>query len=377
VEVRVDPGWSDTPVRLTREELEAAVADDVERVVATAVDAVAGAGTATEFSAVVLTGGASRMPLVAEYLSDALALPLCAAPDPALTNALGAARLAADRFAPADTAPGNEDRTAPAARRGKARPRREHRPARPGRRSGERAGSPTPGEKAVRPPARVAIVAGLFLLLVVGPSVALTLVGAGPGVATDGTAAAGDKTATDPASTGAGESAAPESTIAGAPRTSNAGHQVVAPSASQTSRNRTSTHRTSSTSTTQARSTSASSKASASPSAPATTAATTAATTSPAASTSTGGTTTGTTTTTNPPTTSAPPPTTTAPPPTTTSDPPPPVVSDPPPVVSSPPAPAPEPPASGGSTGTGTAPGSSDTSTPVSPPATDTTGATA
>ena len=372
VEVSVDPDWSATAIRLTREELEGAIADDVERVVATAIEAVAAAvTTADELSGVVLTGGASRMPLVAECLSDALAVPLYVATDPALTNARGAARVAAD-LGPAEAAVAEDEAVvgSPArVRHGRGRSGGERHADRPAAKSSGRSGRAANGGRAVRPPARVAVVAALFLVLVVGPSLALALVGAGPGVATDGTAAAGDKTASDPATDPAG---APVTPIDGAAQTSNAGHQVDAPSTTRATTHTTSGRTTSrsSSSRTASPATSSSKAATAATAGTATVPVTTATTTTPA-TTAVDTTTTGTTTSSGPVTSSDPPPATTSdPPPVTSSDP-------PPPASSSAPAPLPDPSTSGSSTGTGTSTGTSSSSAPASPPATDSTGATA
>jgi actin-like ATPase involved in cell morphogenesis len=83
-------------LRIMRAELEALIAEPVEqavqRITRTA-DAAVGAGYPIE--AVVLIGGSSAIPLLAEYLSTATELPIANSGDPGTTVARGAALLAA------------------------------------------------------------------------------------------------------------------------------------------------------------------------------------------------------------------------------------------------------------------------------------------
>ncbi|GAB3307460.1 hypothetical protein GCM10027451_15690 [Geodermatophilus aquaeductus] len=98
-------------VRITREELDELVAGPVEESAGRLTAAVEAAGLdAGDLDAVVLTGGGSRIPLVAEVLSGELGRPLVLGADPALTAALGAAGLAAEALT-ADT-PATEATTA-------------------------------------------------------------------------------------------------------------------------------------------------------------------------------------------------------------------------------------------------------------------------
>ncbi len=82
--------------RIVRAELEALIAEPaqqaVQRIVRTT-DAAVGAGHQVE--AIVLVGGGSAIPLLAEYLSTATELPIAATADPGTTVARGAALLAA------------------------------------------------------------------------------------------------------------------------------------------------------------------------------------------------------------------------------------------------------------------------------------------
>lgn len=121
-DVRVDVQVDGTPctVRLVREDVEDLVADAVEDSVDVLRQALAAAGrTVEDLAAVVLAGGGTRVPLVAETLSAELGRPLVTDGEPALTAARGAAQLALARAAepaaeaaPADAA---EPAAAPAA----------------------------------------------------------------------------------------------------------------------------------------------------------------------------------------------------------------------------------------------------------------------
>ncbi|MGY1640295.1 Hsp70 family protein [Geodermatophilus sp. SYSU D00703] len=197
----------DGPVRLTREELDEVLDRPVRASVAAVDEALATAGVEpAELDAVVLAGGAVRVPLVAEVLSGELGRPLVVAPDPALTPALGAAVLAADALLavqllaaasgdPAGTVaapagppesavrPGDATGDSPEDATGDA-PERRPATRRPG-------GAPRPGR--TRRSARLrrgAVVAGGFLGLVVLPPALAGVIGVDlTSVPTDGTAA--------------------------------------------------------------------------------------------------------------------------------------------------------------------------------------------
>jgi molecular chaperone DnaK len=105
VDVRADGLAS--AVRVVREDVEDLVADAVEASVDVLRRAVSAAGLAVDdLDAVVLAGGSSRVPLVAETLSAELGRPLVADGEPALTAACGAARLALERASASE--PGEE-----------------------------------------------------------------------------------------------------------------------------------------------------------------------------------------------------------------------------------------------------------------------------
>ncbi|SDD38440.1 Hsp70 protein [Geodermatophilus telluris] len=168
VGVRVDPRAGGVPetVRVTREELDELVTAAVEDSAGRLSAAVAAAGlAAADLDAVVLAGGASRMPVVAEVLSGELGRPLAREPEPGLSAALGAAGLAAAALAdagePADatvppTGPPDTGRHVPAPR--------------PARRQ-------TAGGTPRRRAGRSLAVAGLLLALLVLPPVVLGLLG--------------------------------------------------------------------------------------------------------------------------------------------------------------------------------------------------------
>jgi molecular chaperone DnaK len=85
-----------TQVRLTRPEFEAMIRPVLRETVETLNRALRSAGvTAQELSAVVLAGGSSRIPLVAEMVSSSLGRPVAVDAHPKHTVALGAAMLAA------------------------------------------------------------------------------------------------------------------------------------------------------------------------------------------------------------------------------------------------------------------------------------------
>ena len=96
-----------TQVRLTRPEFETMIRPVLRETVETLNRALGSAGvTAQELSAVVLAGGSSRIPLVAEMVSASLGRPVTVDAHPKHTVALGAAMLAADvQPTPAAVAP--------------------------------------------------------------------------------------------------------------------------------------------------------------------------------------------------------------------------------------------------------------------------------
>ncbi|GAB3353391.1 Hsp70 family protein [Modestobacter lapidis] len=127
-DVRVDLQVDGVPhaVRVVREDVEDLVAGAVEASVDGVRRAVAAAGlTVDDLDAVVLAGGSTRVPLVAETLSAELGRPLVADPEPALTAACGAARLAVQHH-PAEPLPAAGPTTMPAGAGGAGgrRPRR-------------------------------------------------------------------------------------------------------------------------------------------------------------------------------------------------------------------------------------------------------------
>ncbi|WP_125131228.1 Hsp70 family protein [Microbacterium sp. 10M-3C3] len=92
-------------VRVSRDEFELMIADDLERTLAAFEDALETAGTAAaDIEAILLTGGSSRIPRVAQMLSERFDRPIAVDADPKAIIALGAARIAADAAA-ADAAP--------------------------------------------------------------------------------------------------------------------------------------------------------------------------------------------------------------------------------------------------------------------------------
>jgi hypothetical protein len=193
--VDVDLDGADGPVRLTREELDEALAAPVLASVEHLADTVAAAGRELDaLDAVVLAGGGVSVPLVAEALSGELGRPLVVAALPALTAALGAAALAADALVAdaesADAPPasaGEEvvdppavvllaaDGPAPVLDAADARP--DRRPRRLARTAAPATGAPSrppAGPPRTTPPRtsrlrRGAVVAGAFLGLVIAP----------------------------------------------------------------------------------------------------------------------------------------------------------------------------------------------------------------
>lgn len=83
-------------VRLTRAEFEDMVEPEIERTVEVLEDALAQSGlTADDLDAILLTGGTSRIPRVAQLLSERFDRPIAVDADPKAIIALGAARTAA------------------------------------------------------------------------------------------------------------------------------------------------------------------------------------------------------------------------------------------------------------------------------------------
>jgi molecular chaperone DnaK len=177
--VRVDvDGSGDGPVRLTREELDEVLLEPARRSAGVLATTVVAAGLVPEdLDAVVLTGGAVRVPLVAEVLSGELGRPLVVADDPALTPALGGATLAAEALAAGTAAVG----VPPAAPEAAHPAAEEPRPALPVARAPRDRTRPASVPRAATRPAprrggrlgRGALVTGLALgLLLLGPAAA-------------------------------------------------------------------------------------------------------------------------------------------------------------------------------------------------------------
>lgn len=80
------------PVRVTRGELEALIAEPLDRMVATVIDVLDRARVAP--AAVVTVGGGARIPLVTQRLSDAVRCPVLTTAHPQLAAAIGAEMLA-------------------------------------------------------------------------------------------------------------------------------------------------------------------------------------------------------------------------------------------------------------------------------------------
>ncbi len=98
-------GQSQTTVRLTRSEFEEMIEDGVERTVEVLAEALESAGVdAADLEAILLTGGSSRIPRVAELLSERFDRPIAIDADPKAIVALGAARALADPLGARPTA---------------------------------------------------------------------------------------------------------------------------------------------------------------------------------------------------------------------------------------------------------------------------------
>lgn len=98
VDVPVVLPGTQTRVRITREEFEAAIRPAVAETVAALERATRGAGLdAADLSRVLLVGGSSRIPLVAQMVTERLGRPVAVDADPKNAIALGAAHAAAER----------------------------------------------------------------------------------------------------------------------------------------------------------------------------------------------------------------------------------------------------------------------------------------
>ncbi|WP_249353312.1 Hsp70 family protein [Rhodococcus sp. Q] len=103
-------------VRLVREELEDLLREPLADSVNLVHEAVRGAGLdMSDIGSILLVGGSSSIPLVAELLSSTLRVPVVADADPAATAASGAALLAAESAAPLPATPAETDTAAFAA----------------------------------------------------------------------------------------------------------------------------------------------------------------------------------------------------------------------------------------------------------------------
>ncbi|HEY8543454.1 MAG TPA: Hsp70 family protein, partial [Acidimicrobiales bacterium] len=101
-----------TEVRLTRDELEAAARARIADTVAALERAIGTAGVApAALAGVLLAGGASRMPLVAEEVGRRIGRPILLDADPKLVVALGAAGGDIDMTTPRNPDPADADRT--------------------------------------------------------------------------------------------------------------------------------------------------------------------------------------------------------------------------------------------------------------------------
>ncbi|MGP6170842.1 Hsp70 family protein [Microbacterium sp. A196] len=104
-------------VRITRSELEGMIVDDLDKTVEALDLAIESADAhGDRLKGIVLAGGSSRTPLVAQRLSERFDVPIVADADTKATTVLGAARIARDLIsgvdAPADAAPAPSARTA-------------------------------------------------------------------------------------------------------------------------------------------------------------------------------------------------------------------------------------------------------------------------
>ena len=99
-------GQVNTTVRLTRSEFEEMIEDGVERTIDVLATALETADVdSAELDAILLTGGSSRIPRIAELLSERFDRPIAIDADPKAIVALGAARAMADTRTGMSTAP--------------------------------------------------------------------------------------------------------------------------------------------------------------------------------------------------------------------------------------------------------------------------------
>jgi molecular chaperone DnaK len=164
-------------VRLVRSEFELMIEDDLRETISTVVHATKAAGVEPEdLSSILLIGGSSRIPLVAELLSAELGRPIAIDADPKTSIALGAAFSAVTTFTAAATAAAAErgvelaaeEKTADAAD-GKPVHGRLGGAFKAGRASPNQADAPSPARHPIRLiTTAAAVVAGLFI--VAGPA---------------------------------------------------------------------------------------------------------------------------------------------------------------------------------------------------------------
>ncbi len=109
-------GQTQTTVRLTRSEFEGMIEEGVERTIDVLGGALDAAGmTPADLETILLTGGSSRIPRIAQLLSERFDLPISIDADPKAIVALGAARELADRRTAAAAATAIEGGTLTAA----------------------------------------------------------------------------------------------------------------------------------------------------------------------------------------------------------------------------------------------------------------------
>jgi len=217
-----------TEVRLTRPEFEAMIRPRLLETVSALERAVRSAGIQmSDVSKILLVGGSSRIPLVAEIIQQATNRPVAVDAHPKFAIALGAARAgAADMQRAAETAPVE---TAPAA----AAPPIPAAETAPMPAVDAPVAPPSPRPEAAPPPRRrgVPLIAiGLAALLLIGvAAAAFVLLGNQPGSGTAGGPSSGASTA--PGTTAGAESSAPAGTEASpgtsAPGTTGEGGLIV------------------------------------------------------------------------------------------------------------------------------------------------------
>lgn len=101
---------SEASVRVTRSELEDMITADIDRTIDALDLAIESAAVpADHVHAIILSGGSSCIPLVAQRLSERFDLPLIADADTAASTVLGAARIAGDMLRVADAADASAD----------------------------------------------------------------------------------------------------------------------------------------------------------------------------------------------------------------------------------------------------------------------------